>query len=66
VHLGSLSTAVAYLACVASFESKLGQLSHPPAFDLLLILVGTALIATVAGRLLAGREPPAIAREPFE
>jgi hypothetical protein len=34
--------------------------------NLLIILVGMPLVAAVAGWLLAGREPPAIAHQPIE
>jgi hypothetical protein len=34
--------------------------------DLLLVLVGLPLAATVGGWLFAGRQPPAIARRPDE
>jgi putative ABC transport system permease protein len=37
-----------------------------PVTNLLLILVGMPLIATVFGWLLAGREPAGIARQPLE
>ena len=34
--------------------------------DVLILLIGLPLIAAVAGWLLAGREPPLIARQPIE
>jgi len=34
--------------------------------SLLLILVGMPLVAVIAGWLLAGRQPPTIARQPME
>jgi len=37
-----------------------------PLTDVLILLVGLPLIAAVAGWLLAGREPPLIARQPIE
>ena len=37
-----------------------------PVADLLAILVGLPLVAAVGGWLLAGRQPPAIARQPLE
>jgi hypothetical protein len=37
-----------------------------PAADLAAILAGLPLTAAVAGGLLAGRQPPAIARQPLE
>lgn len=62
-----LGTAVAYLAAVAWYRSSLGTtLSHVPVDDLVVILAGLPLAATIGGWLLAGREPPAIARQPLE
>jgi putative ABC transport system permease protein len=62
-----LGTAVAYLATVAFFRSQLSQrMGHVPVLDLLLILVGLPVVATVGGWLFAGRQPPAIARQPIE
>jgi putative ABC transport system permease protein len=63
---GLLGTAVAYLACVAFFGSTLGELGHPPLADLLFILVGMPLAATIAGWSFAGREPSVLARRPLE
>jgi putative ABC transport system permease protein len=37
-----------------------------PLTDVLILLIGLPLIAAVAGWLLAGREPPLIARQPIE
>ncbi|HEV2450621.1 MAG TPA: FtsX-like permease family protein [Streptosporangiaceae bacterium] len=65
-----LGTAAAYVASVAyargSSLDGLSSLGNVPVRYLLLILVGMPLIAAVAGWLLAGREPPAIARQPLE
>ena len=44
----------------------LGSLTNIPVTNLLIILVGMPLIATVAGWLLAGGEPAVIARQPME
>jgi putative ABC transport system permease protein len=57
-----LGTAGAYVGLVA------GQLSHLtplPLGDLTAVVVGTPLVATAAAWLLAGREPPALARAPM-
>jgi hypothetical protein len=43
-------------------SSHLGYLSHVPLLYLVLAVVGVPLAATAARWLLAGREPPAIAR----
>lgn len=62
-----LGTAVAYLAAIAWFRSSLATtISHVPVADLIVILVGLPLAAAIGGWLLAGREPPAIARQPLE
>ena len=65
-----LGTAVAYLGSVAySFDNRLdglGSLKNVPVMYLVIILVGLPLVAAAAGWLLAGREPPVIARQPLE
>ena len=62
-----LGTGVAYLATVALFRSELSErMTHPPVLDLVLILVGLPVVATVGGWLLAGRQPPVISRQPIE
>jgi putative ABC transport system permease protein len=52
----------AYLALAATYFNDLGYLGRIPTLSLVLIVVGVPLAATAAGWLLAGREPPAIAR----
>jgi putative ABC transport system permease protein len=65
-----LGTAVAYVGSIAySFDNKLdglGSLKSVPVTYLLVILVGLPIVAAAAGWLLAGREPPVIARQPLE
>jgi putative ABC transport system permease protein len=62
-----LGTAVAYLAVGAFFWANLPQLmSQVPVLDLLIILVGLPVTAAACGWILAGREPPVIARQPLE
>jgi putative ABC transport system permease protein len=65
-----LGTVAAYAAVVGySWDNKLeslSELSSVPTTNLLLILVGMPLLAAVAGWLLAGREPDAMARQPIE
>ena len=65
-----LGTAAAYVGSIAySWDNKLdglGSLRNVPTTNLLLILAGMPLIATVVSWLLAGREPAAIARQPLE
>jgi putative ABC transport system permease protein len=57
-----LGVAGAYLVLAATYLEELGYLSRIPILSLVLIVVGVPLAATAAGWLLAGREPPAIAR----
>jgi putative ABC transport system permease protein len=61
-----LGTAGAYLALAAWHHRDLGALSHPPLGNLAAIVAGLPVVAGVAGWLLAGREPPAIARRPLD
>jgi putative ABC transport system permease protein len=61
-----LGTAGAYLALLAGYHDDLGALSRVPAGHLAVTLVGLPLTAAAAGWLLAGREPPAVARQPLE
>jgi hypothetical protein len=59
-----------YLAAIGFFRSNsldgLSELSSIPVTNLLVILVGMPLAATVLGWLLAGRDPGGIARQPLE
>lgn len=65
--LGALmGTAGAYLALVAWHRSDEWTLAHVPYFNLVIVLVGLPVLAVLGGWLLAGREPPAIARRPLE
>jgi putative ABC transport system permease protein len=57
-----LGVAGAYVILMATYHDDLGYLSDVPIRYLVLIVVGVPLTATAAGWLLAGREPPAIAR----
>jgi putative ABC transport system permease protein len=65
-----LGTVAAYIGAVAyAWDNPLdglGGLSSVPTENLLIILIGMPLIAAVAGWLLAGREPAAIAHQPIE
>ena len=65
-----VGTAGGYLAAIGFFRTnhldQLSALSSIPVANLLLILAGMPLIAVAAGWLLAGREPPVIARQPLE
>jgi putative ABC transport system permease protein len=42
------------------------MLGDVPRGDALILLIGLPLIAAAGGWLLAGRKPPAIARQPIE
>jgi putative ABC transport system permease protein len=59
-----------YLAAIGFFRSNsldgLSSLTSIPVTNLLVILVGMPLVATVLGWLLAGRDPGAISRQPLE
>src|SRR6202034_4159252 len=59
-----------YVAAIGFFRSNsldgLSSLSSIPVTNLLVILVGMPLAATVLGWLLAGRDPGGIARQPLE
>jgi putative ABC transport system permease protein len=57
-----LGVAGAYVALSAMYHDDLGYLSDVPVLYLALAVVGVPLAAAVAGWLVAGREPPAIAR----
>jgi putative ABC transport system permease protein len=61
-----LGVAGAYVVLTATYHDKLGYLSHVPFLYLALAVVGVPLAATAAGWLVAGREPPAIARRAIE
>ena len=59
-----LGTVGAYTALVASYLDDLAPLGRVPVVHLAVVLVGLPVVAAVAGWLLAGREPPALARQP--
>jgi putative ABC transport system permease protein len=61
-----LGVAGAYIALAATYHDDLGYLSDVPILYLGLAVVGVPLVAAAAGWLLAGREPPAIARPAIE
>jgi putative ABC transport system permease protein len=62
--LGMAGAVVAGLAWAhTSLSAMFGDV---PLSDVLILLVGLPLVAAVAGWLLAGREPPLIARQPIE
>jgi putative ABC transport system permease protein len=57
-----LGVAGAYVVLAATYHDDLGYLSDVPVLWLILAVVGVPMAAAAAGWLLAGREPPAIAR----
>ncbi|HET7719933.1 MAG TPA: hypothetical protein VFK43_08205, partial [Acidimicrobiales bacterium] len=61
-----LGTAGAYLALGAWHRSNLDTLAQPPLANLAAIVIGLPVVAGLAGWLLAGREPSAIARRPLD
>ncbi|MDQ6615401.1 MAG: FtsX-like permease family protein [Actinomycetota bacterium] len=61
-----LGTSGAYVALIAWHRSNLQPLSHLPVVALAVIIAGLPGAATTGGWLLAGHEPPAIARRPLE
>ena len=61
-----LGVAGAYVALAAMYRDDLGYLGRIPVVPLVLIVVGVPLTAAGAGWLLAGREPPIIARAVIE
>jgi len=61
-----LGIAGAYIALAATYHDDLGYLSNVPFLYLALAAIGVPLAAAAAGWLLAGREPPVIAKAAFE
>jgi putative ABC transport system permease protein len=61
-----LGVAGAYVVLLATYYDNLGYLSDVPVQYLALAILGVPLAAAVAGWLLTGREPPAIARTVIE
>ena len=61
-----LGVAGAYLALAATYLDDLDYLGRIPVLPLVLMVVGVPLAAAAAGWLLAGREPPNIARPVME
>ena len=61
-----LGVAGAYVVMLALYHDDLGYLSDVPFLYLALAVIGVPLAAAAAGWLVAGREPPAIARYAIE
>jgi putative ABC transport system permease protein len=65
-----LGVAAGYVAAVGYFrgdtlEGGLSALSAVPVTNLVILLIGMPLVAAVGGWLFAGREPPALGRQPI-
>jgi putative ABC transport system permease protein len=58
-----LGTVGAYIALIAWHRSDIGTLSRVPVLQIVVITAGLPLLAGVASWLLAGREPPSLARK---
>jgi putative ABC transport system permease protein len=66
-----LGTAAGYIGLIGwlrsnSLNGGISALGNVPVKNLLVILVGMPLVATIVGWLFAGREPSAVARQPME
>ena len=66
-----LGTVAGYVGVVGwirsnALEGGLAPLGHVPVANLLVVLVGMPLVAVLAGFLLGGREPRAMAHQPIE
>ncbi|HLY64515.1 MAG TPA: ABC transporter permease, partial [Chloroflexota bacterium] len=61
-----LGTAAAYLALAAGHRSDLSALGRVPALDLAITVIGVPVAATLAGWLLAGRNPSSVARQALD
>ena len=60
-----LGIAGAYAALIAGYLSRLSDLGNVPVRHLSVTAIGLPLVAAAAGWLLAGREPPSVARQPL-
>ncbi len=61
-----LGSATAYLALAAGHLSDLGSLNRVPVLYLAITILGVPVAATLTGWILAGRQPPSIARQMLE
>lgn len=61
-----LGTAAAYASLLVWYRSDLSALHRVPWVNLIVILACLPTLAAVGGWLLAGREPPMMARQPLE
>jgi len=61
-----LGSATAYLALAAGHRSDISVLSRVPVLDLTITIVGVPVAAALAGWILAGRKPSAVARQALD
>jgi putative ABC transport system permease protein len=61
-----LGSAAAYLALAGGHRSDISVLSRVPVLDLTITIVGVPVAAALAGWILAGRKPSAIARQALD
>jgi putative ABC transport system permease protein len=61
-----LGTVGAYAGLSAGYADDLGALRPVPVANLLTIAIGLPIVAAAAAWLLAGREPPSVARSPMD
>lgn len=61
-----LGVATTYAALVIWFHRSLHGLTNVPLADLLAIVAGLPLVATAGAWVLAGRQPPAVSRQPLD
>ncbi|HKA84247.1 MAG TPA: FtsX-like permease family protein [Acidimicrobiales bacterium] len=61
-----LGTAGAYAGLAAGYADDLAVLRSVPVANLLSIAIGLPILAAAAAWLLAGREPPSVARSPMD
>jgi len=53
-----LGISAAYLALIGAYSNNLDRLGHIPVAELAVTALGVPVLATAAGWLLAGRQPP--------
>jgi putative ABC transport system permease protein len=61
-----IGVACAYLALLAWYHKEVHWLADPPVWHLVAILIGLPVVAYLGGWVLAGKEPPTIARQPLD
>jgi putative ABC transport system permease protein len=67
IALAASVLGLAVIAVVAWARGSLGAtFAHVPWIDVLVIVAGLPVVAVAGGWLLAGRQPPAISRQPLE